>query len=320
MFYKYFVIFCHLFLSVGIQAKDTGQETLAQLIISMAREGKTTRGVLNLLKNNIPLSEYKNTLKFLENGKIDLDRPYPKLVLRENKIFFKDEFLIYVKSQNHIIIGSGKLNIKAGSSFSLDKKLSVLLGENENAFYFKLLFPEAEAVVVAAPLLPYITVLGAASLRVASIVSRHGGTALKFAMANVGLGAGPIKVLASTVVGVKVFRMFKTKYDLDGSFTCSEDGDWIFRTLPNTEGPIDYTNQLWNPHDSATRRIFKPEEFYNEIMEYDKELARKLSYRVRGRIQKSIRCNARTLKKMRTFIEEDPSHERESFEVEDAMA
>jgi len=210
MFFRYFAIFVLIFSSIGIEAKETtDQERLARFIISLAGEGKTTRGVLNLLKKNIPPSEYKNTLRILESRKIDLNKSYPKLVLRKNKIFSNNQFLIYVKSQDHIVIGSKKLNIKAGDSFSMDKELTVLLEEKRSASCFKkLLFPEAEAAVMVAPL---VVPLGVAAMRVVSLVSRHGFTAVKFAMANVGLGAGPIKVLASTVVGVKVFRMFKTK-------------------------------------------------------------------------------------------------------------
>ncbi len=152
---------------------------------------------------------------------------YPKLVLHKNKIFSNGELVVYVRSQNHIVVSSKKLDIKAKNLFSLDKELSILLDRGQSAFHFeKLLFPEAEAAVVA--IIPYITVLGTAAMRVVTLVGRHGPAAIKFAMANLGLGAGPIKVLASGVVGVKVFRMFKTKYDLDDSFTCSEGGDWIF--------------------------------------------------------------------------------------------
>lgn len=61
---------------------------------------------------------YKNILKFLESKKIDMDKAYPKLVLRENKIFSNNKFLIYVKSPSHIVIGSKKLNVKTKDLFS----------------------------------------------------------------------------------------------------------------------------------------------------------------------------------------------------------
>ena len=219
MSFRYIITFSFMFLSLGTNAKEpTSQEMMAQMMVSMVQEGKTIKGILDLLKNNIPTSEYKNTLKLLKSLKeIDINKNYPKLTVRKNKIFSGNKFWIYVKSQNHIVIGPKKLNVKIKGSFALDKKLSVLLRKNQEAFYpGSLFFPEAEAAfVLAAPLVPYIITLGASALRVISLagrsVGRHSPTALKFAMANVGLGAGPIKALASTVVGVKVVRMFLTK-------------------------------------------------------------------------------------------------------------
>ncbi len=46
-FKKYFIILSLLFLSPGSKAgESSGQEMLAQLIVSMAREGKTIKGVM----------------------------------------------------------------------------------------------------------------------------------------------------------------------------------------------------------------------------------------------------------------------------------